>query len=131
MSYNNQYFPMYPQQIVRVNGENGARTYQLPPNSSALLLDDTAPLVWLVQTDGAGYKTVSPFSISQYEPEPQPDFKMLMDRLTRLEERINAEPHRATIEQQEYRKPECNPSPADEQQPAVRAVYARQSRQDS
>ena len=34
--------PMQPQvrsEIVKVNGENGARAYQLAPNSSALLLD--------------------------------------------------------------------------------------------
>ena len=47
-------------EIVRVNGENGARAYQMPPNSNVLLLDESAPLVWLVQTDGAGYKTVAP-----------------------------------------------------------------------
>ena len=50
--------PMQPQirsEIVKVNGENGARAYQLAPNSSALLLDESSPIVWLVQSDGAGY----------------------------------------------------------------------------
>lgn len=77
------------QQIVRVNGENGARTYQMMPNSSALLLDETAPLVWLAQTDGAGYKTVTPFKIEPYVPEPEPDFKDILKRIERLEGRLN------------------------------------------
>ena len=44
-----------PQQVTRVSGQNGAQAYALPPNSSALLLDETTPIVWLKTTDGAGY----------------------------------------------------------------------------
>ncbi len=84
--YNNFYGG---QQIVRVNGENGARTYQMLPNSSALLLDETAPLVWLAQTDGAGYKTVTPYKIEPYTPDPVPDFKDILSRIERLEGRLN------------------------------------------
>ena len=53
--------PVFPQnaQVVKVNGENGARAYQIGPNSSALLLDESGALVWLCTTDGAGYKTVT------------------------------------------------------------------------
>ena len=77
------------QEIVHVNGENGARTYQLPPSSNALLLDDTAPLVWLCQTDGAGYKTVTPFKIEPYvAPEPI-DMNKLIERIEKIEEKIN------------------------------------------
>ncbi len=94
---------MYPyygmpqrQQIVQVSGENGARAYQMAPESSALLLDETAPLVWLVQTDGAGYKaTVKAFSITPYNPPKAED---LEERIKRLEMLLNesnpAEPAR-------------------------------------
>lgn len=86
----------YGQQIIKVNGENGARAYQMMPNSSALLLDETAPLVWLKETDSVGYPTLSAFKIEPYVPEPQPDFKELMDRITSLEERLknNEQSHR-------------------------------------
>ena len=77
------------QEIVRVNGENGAKTYQLPPNSSALLLDESAPLVWLVQTDGAGYKTAVPYTIAPYQAQPAPDLHTLEERISRLEEMLN------------------------------------------
>jgi len=45
-------------EIVHATGEQGARAYQLPPNSSTILLDDTAPLIWVKTTDGAGYYQV-------------------------------------------------------------------------
>ena len=81
-------------EITRVNGRNGAEAFQLPPNSSTLLLDETAPIVWLAQTDGAGYKTLTPYSISPYQPAPPVDVQSLEDRVKRLEEMIN-EPYSA------------------------------------
>lgn len=74
-----------PQQIIRVNGEQGARSFRMLPNSSALLLDETAPLVWLATTDGAGYMTVTPFEIKPYQPPPPPDYQSLLARIERLE----------------------------------------------
>ena len=77
------------QEIVRVNGENGAKAYQMAPNSSALLLDESAPLVWLVQTDGAGYKTAAPYTIAPYQSQPEPSYADLDERIRRLEEMFN------------------------------------------
>ena len=77
------------QEIIRVNGENGAKAYQLPPNSSALLLDESAPLVWLIQTDGAGYKTTTPYTIAPYQTQPALDYNSLAERIQRLEDAIN------------------------------------------
>ena len=94
------------QQITKVTGENGARTYAIGPNSSALLLDETAPLVWLVQTDGAGYKTITPFTITKYEPEPAPDYGSIMDRLTRLEEKVNEKSDIAVIDWPQTEQPD-------------------------
>lgn len=82
-SYNQQQY--VSQQVVKVNGENGANAYQMAPNSSALLLDEKDPLVYLVQTDGAGYKTVSAYSITKYEPEPHVNVASLEERIKRLE----------------------------------------------
>ena len=77
------------QEVVKVNGENGARAYQMPPNSSALLLDESGVIVWLVTTDGAGYKSVSPFDISPHEAEPAPDYSDLEQRISALERMMN------------------------------------------
>lgn len=77
------------QEIIRVNGENGAKAYQMAPNSSALLMDESAPLVWLVQTDGAGYKTAVPYTIAPYQAQQAPDLHSLEERIQRLEEMLN------------------------------------------
>jgi len=76
-------------EIIHVNGENGAQALQMMPNSQALLLDDTAPIVWLAQTDGAGYKTITPYSIAPYQPEPEITTKELDERIRKLEEAMN------------------------------------------
>ena len=74
------------QEVIKVNGENGARAFPMGANSSALLLDESGVIVWLVTTDGAGYKSVSPFDITPHEAAPAPDFSTLEARITRLEE---------------------------------------------
>jgi hypothetical protein len=81
--------PQPPQQVVRVNGENGARAYTLGPNSSALLLDESGALVWLVTTDGAGYKNVGAYDITPHEQPQAVDYSSLEARIKRLEEHIN------------------------------------------
>lgn len=78
----------YSQQIVKVNGRNGAEAFQMMPNSSALLLDESAPVVWLAQTDGAGYKTILPYDIHPHEETPLPDMKNLEERITKIEEAL-------------------------------------------
>ena len=80
--------PQYPmrQEVVRVTGEPGARAYMLAPNSSALLLDETAPVVWFVAADGAGYKTVTPYRIEPMKQEAPADMKTLEERIRKLEE---------------------------------------------
>ena len=83
----NQY--SQPQQIVRVSGENGAKEYKLPPNSSALLLDINDPILYLVMTDGAGYKTITPYTIEKYTATPEPSIKELCERVKKLEEKLD------------------------------------------
>ena len=88
----NQPFFYQPKQteIIHVNGENGAQAFNMMPNSQALLLDDTAPLIWLAQTDGAGYKTLTPYEIKPYEKKEP--LKSLEERIERLERLLKDEP---------------------------------------
>ena len=78
------------QEVVKVSGINGVNAYQMTPNSSVLLLDTTAPIVWLVQTDGAGYKTSTAYDITPHESEETTQYKTLEERISKLEETINA-----------------------------------------
>lgn len=90
-------------EVVKVNGENGARAFPMGANSSALLLDENGVIVWLVTTDGAGYKTVAPFDITPHQAAPAPDFGSLDARITRLEEKINAASYTSNVERSKPR----------------------------
>ena len=96
MNFQNPYVSPYfqpniiqPSQVIKVNGENGARAFSIGANSSALLLDESGLLVWLVTSDGAGYKTVTPYDITPHQVAPAPDFGSLESRIKRLEELVN------------------------------------------
>lgn len=73
-------------EIPQVNGEAGAKSFQMAPNSSNLLLDRVVPnLVWLVQTDSAGYLTATPWDIFPHQVQPPVDVNSLEQRVKNLE----------------------------------------------
>lgn len=86
---------LFAGQITRVNGRNGAEAFRLAPNSSILLMDENDPIVWLKQTDGAGYATVTPYTVAPYQAAAPVDVNDLEDRVKRLEEMLNAKPNDA------------------------------------
>ena len=73
-------------EVIKVNGEAGARNFRMGPNSNALLLDNTAAIVWYAQTDGTGYLTVTPFDITPHQAPKPVDMNDLSARVTKLEE---------------------------------------------
>lgn len=87
--YFNQQTQYQRTEVVKVNGEGGAKAYQMPPNSSVLLLDETAPIVWLKTTDGAGFPSLSPYSITPYKPAPPVDVNGLEQRIARNDRLTN------------------------------------------
>lgn len=98
--------------IIQVKGKQGVDAFQMAPNSKVLLLDETAPVVWLVQTDGAGYKTPTPYKLTPFEEQPQVDLNNLLERVKRLEEQnerqSNFKPNRQ--QQRQQRKQQSNSS---------------------
>lgn len=96
-----QQFPINNQQIVKVNGTNGANAYQLMPNSSALLLDESAPRVFLKQTDGAGFPTITAYKLEPYVEEKQPDINDLSNRIKKLEEMFNAKSNTSNVKRKQ------------------------------
>ena len=85
--YNNYRLPTY--EVIKVNGRGGANAFQMGPNSSILLLDETDNIVWLAQTDGAGYKTVTPFDIVPHKEVQKVDMTSVINRIEALELSIN------------------------------------------
>lgn len=84
---NTRYNPPAPRyEIIKVNGEAGANNFRMAPNSSALLLDESAPIVWFAQTDGGGYLTITPFDITPHQQKPPVDLNNLLERVNKLEE---------------------------------------------
>ena len=78
--------------VTRVNGRNGADAFRMAPNSSILLMDENDPIVWLKQTDGAGYATVTPYTVTPYQAAAPVDVAGLENRVKRLEEMLSGKP---------------------------------------
>ena len=93
-------------QVTRVNGRNGAEAFRMAPNSSILLMDEHDPIVWLKQTDGAGYATVTPYTVTPYQAAPPIDINGLEARVKRLEEMLNGKPDDADAKPQRRPKTE-------------------------
>ena len=93
--------PQLSTQVVKVNGENGARSYQIGANSSALLLDESGMMVWLVTSDGAGYRTVTAYDITPHKTEPA-KYDSLESRIKRLEDIVNGSADSSAVKQKQY-----------------------------
>jgi len=96
----NYQFPQ-PYQIVKVNGERGADALPMYPRSEVLALDTSCTdmiLAWYITTDDAGCKTKTLYKMDVYNPPRQPNLNDVMERLQRLEERLNEKPASGNIE---------------------------------
>jgi hypothetical protein len=82
--------PPQREEAKRVNGRNGAEMYRMAPNSSAVLLDENNPMIWFLQTDSAGYKTITPYDISPHVDEQPPDVRSIDEKINGLDERLRA-----------------------------------------
>lgn len=59
-----------PQQVPQVDGKKSVDTLQMSPNSSVLLMDKTAPIVWLCVSDGLGKVTATAYDIALHQEVP-------------------------------------------------------------
>ena len=70
-----QFPPQQPQGLIRVTGIDGARAFQMPPNSVTALFDGENDVFYVKSTDGAGVPTIKAFAFSPLEAtQPQSDF---------------------------------------------------------
>lgn len=76
------------QEVVRVHGKASVDMIQLPPNSSMLAMDDTAPIVWLCVSDGVGRVVATPYDISPHQDPKPVDVASVEFRLGKIEESI-------------------------------------------
>lgn len=56
--------------LTRVTGIDGAKAYQMPPNSVVALFDDANDIFYVKSTDGAGFPTIRIFDFYEHKQEP-------------------------------------------------------------
>ena len=60
---NQQIFPQeQTQNLIRVNGIDGAKTYQMSANSTVALFDSNEDIMYIKTTDGAGFPSIRTFN---------------------------------------------------------------------
>lgn len=64
--------PVPQRHIDCVNGKDSAYAFQMGPNSSAILVDNLEPKIWIVTTDASGYKAVKGYRIIEDVEESSP-----------------------------------------------------------
>lgn len=98
------YQPYYPQMnyqqptqqnnsIQYVNGVDSARVYQIPPNSSVLLMDSTMDRFYVKKSDASGFSTVDAYDFHRAEDKPlntdyvsRQEFEDLRNKISQYEE---------------------------------------------
>lgn len=70
---NQQFFQQQeqPQNLIRVNGLEGAKAYQMSANSTVALFDANNDLMYVKSTDGAGFPSIRTFTFSELQEEPK------------------------------------------------------------
>ena len=63
---NQQIFPQeQPQNLIRVNGIDGAKAYQMNANSTVALFDSNEDIMYIKNTDGAGFPSIRMFKFDE------------------------------------------------------------------
>ena len=89
--YQNQSMNMLPQQqILQANGKPSIDALRMYPNSSVLIADQTAPIIWKCVSDSLGNVTATAFDISPHKDEEQIEKESIMQRLDRLEKQYES-----------------------------------------
>lgn len=63
--YNSPYGQYMQQSLVRVNGIEGAKAYQMGANSVVALFDSNEDLMFVKSTDGAGFPMIRTFKFEE------------------------------------------------------------------
>lgn len=79
-----QFLPqIQTQNLIRVNGIDGAKAYQMSPNSTVSLFDANEDIMYIKSTDGAGFPSIRTFSFTEVKQEMKQEVKQ--DYISRQE----------------------------------------------
>ena len=71
------------QNLIRVNGVDGAKAYQMPANSTVALFDANEDVMYIKTTDGAGFPAIRLFRFEELKQETAQEVKQ--DYISRQE----------------------------------------------
>ena len=79
------------QQLIKVSGLEGAKAYQMGPNSSVALFHESEDILYVKSTDGAGFPTIRTF---KFEPMEEPTVEytkyVTLDEFNKFKEEVYA-----------------------------------------
>ena len=109
--YHQQQFPQPVHGFVYVTGMEGAKAYQMPPNSEMPLFDDSGDILYIKTTDGAGFPTITVVDCAKRDSQPvtQADVPTMEDiasihaEIEQLREAINGLVPQTTVQPAERR----------------------------
>jgi len=81
-------YTLPPQQILQANGKTSIDAIRMSPNSSVLIADTTAPIVWKCVSDGLGNVTAEAFDISHHKTEEEMEKETTTNLLNDISERL-------------------------------------------
>ena len=84
----NQQPTLPQQQILQANGKASVDAIKLAPNSSVLVMDTTAPIVWLCVADGLGTTKATAYDITLHQDAPPVDMGSIEQRLANVENKL-------------------------------------------
>jgi hypothetical protein len=75
--------------LTRVTGIEGARAYQMPPNSVVPLFDGGEDVFYVKSTDGAGFPTIRAFRFEEIQQQPAQTDYVTHDEFAALSQKID------------------------------------------
>ena len=77
------------QSLVKVSGIEGAKAFQMPPNSAVALFHESEDILYVKTTDGAGFPTIRTFKFQPVDGEDKPTQFVTLDEFNRFKEEIS------------------------------------------
>ena len=81
-------YTLPPQQILQANGKTSIDAIRMSPNSSVLIADTTAPIVWKCVSDGLGNVTAEAFDITHHKTEEEVEKENTTNLLNEISKRL-------------------------------------------
>ena len=87
--------PQATQTIQYVNGKQSAESYQMPANSSVILMDSNTSRFYLKQTDASGMATIKTYDFKEIEADKPTEY-VTKSEFEQFKAKLKGEKHEST-----------------------------------